>query len=203
MESGAEEDSVLTPAEARKEQLGLLEGHISKLKDETAGWLDRQARLWQTAIAGIAAIAVFRGDTDIELYLPFAPIVVLALGAQWLRLQTMLVRVGRAMAIGEVRINALVGSNILTHELDLWDRRSATLKRLRRYRGLLIAGVVLLSLVYGGFVAFTLRDLTPTAVQVIYALGAGIVLAFALGSLWGVYRLRRLPGPRTRAQRAR
>jgi hypothetical protein len=192
----------MTPAEARKEQLGILEGHVSKLKDETAGWLDRQARLWQTAIAGIAAVAVF-SDTEIELFLPVAPILLLALAAQWLRLQTMLIRVGRAMAIGEVRINRLVGGKILTHELDLWDRRSATLKRLRRYRVWLIVGVVVVAVVYAAFVAFTLRHLAPTTVQVIYAVGAGIVLAFALGSLWGVYQLRRLPGPRTRVRRAR
>ena len=64
MTTAAEDESVMTPAEARKEQLGILEGHVSKLKDETAGWLDRQARLWQTAIAGIAAVAVF-SDTEI------------------------------------------------------------------------------------------------------------------------------------------
>jgi hypothetical protein len=202
VESAAEDQSVMTPAEIQKEQLEILQGHVSKLKDETAGWLDRQARVWQTAIAGIAAVVVFTDQRQIDLFLPLAPILGLAVAAQWLQLNNMVFRAGHAMAIDEVRMNDLVGRVILTHELDLWDSRSKWLKWMHRRRAVVIILGGAAAAMYMVGVWATLGGVDSGSVTVIYALAAGVVLLLALGNLRTFYRLERLGHPSVRARRA-
>ena len=195
------DDRAGAPSDARQDQLRILSDHMGKLKDETAGWLDRQARVWQTAIAGAAAIVVFRENTRIELFLPLAPILALAVVAQWLRLHIMVIRAGYAMAVDEVRINDVVGQTILTHEVDLWESRSKWLRWTRRWWIVPAASVLVSAIAYAGLVRATMQGVRPDPAKLVYAVAAGLVLLFIVGNLGELYRLggRRHPLKRARS----
>jgi hypothetical protein len=191
------------PGPARQDQLRILQEHLGSLRRETEGWLDRQARVWQTAIAGVAAVFVLREDTELETFLPLAPILGVAVAAQWMSLLVMVIRAGRSMAVDEHRLNALVGGPpLLTHEIELWGRRSSRLNALYELRLQIVAGVAVLTFAYGALLWWLLQalDLSPEATMA-YAVAAGLAFTLGLVNLVRLFRLRRLEEPVREARR--
>jgi hypothetical protein len=193
----------VSPPPLPDEKVRVLQDHLGKLRLETEGWLERQARVWQTAIAGIAAIFVLKEDANIEVFLPLAPILGVAVVAQWLNLVLMVWRAGWAMAVDEHRLNGLVGGpDLLTHEKRLWGERSARVRKLAERKGLIILGVLLAGVGYGAVLWWILETAAfdVAAAKAIYGAAAAVVYALAVWNLLRIVRLEDYTGPEDEAE---
>jgi hypothetical protein len=194
------------PGHIRTDRLRILQDHLISLRQETGGWLERQARVWQTAIAGVAAVFVFRENASVETFLPLAPILAMAVLAQWLSLVVMVVRAGRAMTVDEYRVNDLVGKpQLLTHEIGLWRRRSRWLVAM--HKGPMVAVVVVATVVLGGAYGLLLGglvrlpdlDLSAEA-KAAYGVAGAIALSLVITNVVRLFRLE-LWDPQDEARR--
>lgn len=192
------------PGPTRQDQLRLLQEHLASLRKETEGWLERQARVWQTAIAGIAAVSVLRQDTELAALVPLAPILLMAVLAQWLSLRLMVIRAGYSMTVDEHRINRLVGGPpLLSHEIELWKERAKHLRRLHGHIPLVILCIVIAIALHGGILLWFLQNLGDQSIQfkAAYGLAGLIVLGLAIANFVRQFGLPYDPGDPLREAR--
>jgi hypothetical protein len=132
--------SAIVQVDSSKKIVDILQDQIAALRDEVKGGIETNFAIWKMGLIGVGAVVVLKSDVKLEDYPPLVPLLAITVIFLGVKQNFVTWRIGRSIALNESRINFLLVTVVLDHEICLWRRRREAFNKWRIFFAIFVVG---------------------------------------------------------------